>query len=254
MSSRWERALEKTSHRPWPVPAGRWSVTMSWLDLLFMHWRVPARVVAALLPPGLELDTYDGSAWIGVVPFRMTNIGLRGIGSPPWVSAFAELNVRTYVKHGGKSGVWFLSLDAASRLAVETARALFHLPYFYASIRFEEGADGWIDYASTRKDGRGKPGTYRARYRPAGDVAFARPGTLDDWLTERYCFYAVDGRGRLFRTDVHHRQWPLQAAECEVESNGMAMAGGVALPEGAPVLHFARELDVVSWWPVLASG
>jgi len=135
MASRWDDLLERTDLRPWPVPARRWSITMCWRDLLFMHWRLPPELIAALVPPELELDTFDGAAWIGVVPFRMTDVGLRHLGRMPWVSSFAELNVRTYVKGGGKAGVWFFSLDAASRIAVRVARARFHLPYFDARMR-----------------------------------------------------------------------------------------------------------------------
>jgi uncharacterized protein YqjF (DUF2071 family) len=244
---RYDRLLDEVGHRPWPVPERPWTMTMCWRDLLFMHWPVPPRLMAALLPPGLELDTFDGSAWIGVVPFHMTDVGLRMMPSLPWVSAFAELNVRTYAKHGGKSGVWFFSLDAASQIAVETARAWFHLPYLNASIDVTPRDGGWIDYACSRTDRRGNPAAFRARYRPVGDVRRSRPGTLDHWLTERYCFFAVDGRGRIARSDVHHGPWPLQSAEAVVETNTMAQASSVALPPSKPILHFAREIDVVGW-------
>jgi uncharacterized protein YqjF (DUF2071 family) len=224
-------------------------MTMCWRDLLFMHWPLPPRLVAALVPPSLEVDTFDGSAWIGVVPFRMTDIGLRDMPRLPWVSAFDELNVRTYVKHAGKSGVWFFSLDAASRLAVEAARAGFHLPYFYASMQVEE-RDGTIHYATSRNDRRGNPALFRARYRPTADPFRARAGTIDHWLTERYCFFVAGARGRVSRTDVHHRPWPLQPAEADVDTNTMAQASSLALPAATPLLHFAKELDVVGWNPV----
>jgi uncharacterized protein YqjF (DUF2071 family) len=224
-------------------------MTMCWRDLLFMHWPLPPRLVGALVAPGLELDTFDGSAWIGVVPFRMTDIGLRRMPRLPWVSSFAELNVRTYVKHGEKSGVWFFSLDAASRLAVEAARVRFHLPYLHASIQIGRRDDGWIDYASARTDRRGNPALFRALYRPSGDRIRATAGTLDHFLTERYCFFAADTRGRLYRTDVHHPPWPLQPAEAVADTNTMAQASSVALPATPPLLHFARQLDVLGWTP-----
>src|SRR5262245_61728315 len=132
VDARWNRLLDRVDHRPWPVPDRPWTMTMCWRDLLFMHWPVPPRLMAALLPPGPELGTVDGVAWIGVVPFHMTDVGLRLLPSLPWVSTFAELNVRTYVKHAAHAGVWFFSLDAASQSVVETARAWFHLPYFNA--------------------------------------------------------------------------------------------------------------------------
>jgi uncharacterized protein len=227
-------------------------MTMCWRDLLFMHWPIPRDVIANVVPRGLEVDTFDGAAWIGVVPFRMTDIGLRRLTPLPWVSAFAEINVRTYVKKGGRSGVWFLSLDAASRVAVEVARARFHLPYFRAAIRCEESNNGWIAYDSERRDGRGAAAIYRARYRPRGDAIRAAPGTLDHFLTERYCFFAQNGAGGLDRTDVHHEPWPLERAEAVVGANTMAEASGIGLPDEAAILHFAKKIDVIGWTPVLA--
>jgi len=249
MPDRWNPLLDDVDHRPWPVPDRPWRMTMCWRDLLFMHWPFPPRLVAALVPPSLELDTFDGSAWIGVVPFRMTDIGVRHLPRLPWVSAFAELNVRTYVKHGGKSGVWFFSLDAASLLAVEAARAAFHLPYFQASMQAEERA-GTIHYATSRTDRRGNPAQFRARYRPTAEPFRARAGTIDHWFTERYCFFVTDAHGRVSRTDVHHHPWPLQPAEADVDDNTMAHASSLALPATAPLLHFAKELDVIGWSPV----
>jgi uncharacterized protein YqjF (DUF2071 family) len=217
-----------------------------------MHWPIPRDVIANVVPRGLEVDTFDGAAWIGVVPFRMTDIGLRRLTPLPWVSAFAEINVRTYVKKGGRSGVWFLSLDAASRVAVEVARARFRLPYFRAAIRCEESSNGWIAYDSERRDGRGATAIYRARYRPRGDAIRAAPGTLDHFLTERYCFFAHNGAGSLDRTDVHHEPWPLERAEAVVGANTMAEASGIGLPDEAAILHFAKKIDVIGWTPVLA--
>jgi uncharacterized protein YqjF (DUF2071 family) len=224
-------------------------MTMSWHDLLFMHWPLPPRVVSALLPRGLEVDTFDGAAWVGVVPFRMTNVGMRGTPEMPGISSFAELNVRTYAKHGDKAGVWFLSLDAASRLAVAGARALFHLPYFHASIDFSAREDGWIGYRSNRSDRRSGPARFDGRYRPVGDPKTANAGTLEHWLTERYCLFAADRRGRLSRTDVHHAPWPLQPAEANVDTNTMPTPANITLPASPPLLHFARRLDVLAWMP-----
>src|SRR4051812_33956075 len=177
VDTRWNRVLDRVDHRPWPVPERPWSMTMCWRDLLFLHWPVPSGVIGALVPPGLAVDTFDGAAWIGVVPFHMTDIGLRRAPPLPWVSSFAELNVRTYVRHADKPGVWFFSLDAASRLAVEAARVLFHLPYLHASIQIEQ-RDGWTHYASSRTDRRGNPALFRARYRPTGEVRAAARATL----------------------------------------------------------------------------
>ena len=253
----WGSLTDHTKHRPWPLPSRPWVMTMSWLDLLFAHWRCQPAALAALLPAGLELDTFDGRAYLGVVPFRMEKVGPRGLGwlpgKLPGPRAFVELNVRTYVVEGGKPGVWFLSLDAADRLAVWGARAGFHLPYFNAEMAVAgasraSAADGWIRYSSRRRDHRLGAGEFRARYRGLGERLEVRPGSLEHWLTERYCLYAVDRRGRVRRGEIHHPPWPLQDAEVEIEVNTVAEAHGLTL-DGAPELaHFAPRIDVVGWW------
>ena len=128
------RALTETAHRPWPLPTGPWIMSQSWHDLLFAHWPIDASHLRPLIPAALEIDKFQGEAWIGVVPFRMSGVRLRATPALPTLSAFPELNVRTYVTHGGKPGVWFFSLDAANAIAVSVARAWFHLPYFNARM------------------------------------------------------------------------------------------------------------------------
>jgi len=246
----WSSLLRETAHRPWPLPERPWVMTMSWLDLLFAHWSFAPAVVRALVPEALELDTFDGRAWVGVVPFRMESVGPRGLGWLPGrlpVRAFPELNVRTYVRHGGKPGVWFFSLDAASRLAVRGARSFFHLPYFHAAMQTRE-RDGWIEYTSRRRDRRSGPGVFSGRYRPVGERLRVEPGSLEHWLTERYCLYALDPRGRVHRGDIHHLPWPLHAATAEIDTNTVAEVHGLRLEEDeGPLLHFVRRLDVVAW-------
>jgi len=220
---------------------------MRWHDLLFMHWPVSFAELRRLVPEQLELDTWDGQVWLGVVPFHMSAVGPRGLGWIPGVSRFAELNVRTYVRAGGKAGVWFLSLDAESAIAVEVARARFHLPYMHARMRCSEDPSGFIHYESERTDHRAPRGVFRARYRPSRSPRRAPSGSFDEFLTERYCLYAEDTRGRVFRGEVHHHPWPLQPAELELDENTMAAAGGITLPATPPLLHFAKRLDVVAW-------
>lgn len=239
-----------TAHRPWPLPAAPWVMTMSWLDLLFAHWSFDPQALRALVPEALELDTFEGRAWVGVVPFRMENVGPRWLGwlpgRLPGPRSFPELNVRTYVRHEDRPGVWFLSLDAASALAVRGARAFFHLPYFDAEMKVGE-RDGWVDYDSRRTDRRLGPGVFRGRYRPVGAAITVPTGGLEHWLTERYCLYAADREGRVRRGEIHHRRWPLFAAEAEIETNTVGGAHGLRFA-GEPLLHFARRLDVVGWW------
>jgi uncharacterized protein len=240
--------LSRTEHRPYPVPAGPWVLFMSWHDLLFMHWPVHEEALRSLIPPALHLDTFDGSAWLSVTPFRMTGVRPRFLPSVPPLSNFLELNVRTYVTAGGKPGIWFFSLDAGNPVAVRLARATFHLPYLDAEMSCAVVGDE-VHYRSVRTHG-GVPGAeYAARYRPVGEPSESRPGTLENFLTERYCLYAADGRGNVYRGDIHHHPWPLQPAEAEVEKLTMTEQIGVALPETGPVLHFSERLDVLAWPP-----
>jgi len=195
-----------------------------------------------LVPAGLEVDLWDGSAWVGVVPFRMSGVTPRGVPALPWISSFPELNVRTYVTAEGKPGVYFFSLDAANPLAVTLARAWYHLPYFRARMQCADRA-GTVSYESRRI---GADAEFRGRYRPAGGVFPAPSGSIEYFLTERYCLYSIR-RGRLCRAEIHHPPWPLQVAEAEVERDTVAAAAGLRLPHSPPLLHFARRLDVVAW-------
>jgi uncharacterized protein len=240
--------LSRTEHRPYPRPAGPWVLFMSWHDLLFMHWPVHEEALRSLIPPALHLDTFDGSAWLSVTPFRMTGVRPRFLPSVPPLSNFPELNVRTYVTAGGKPGIWFFSLDAGNPVAVRLARATFHLPYLDAEMSCAVVGDE-VHYRSVRTQA-GTPGAeLAARYRPVGEPSESRPGTLENFLTERYCLYAADGRGNVYRGDIHHHPWPLQPAEAEVEKLTMTEQIGVALPETGPVLHFSERLDVLAWSP-----
>jgi uncharacterized protein YqjF (DUF2071 family) len=222
---------------------------MQWHDLLFMHWPVPVTAIRAYIPSALAVDTFDGWAWIGVVPFRMADVAPRFVPAVPWLSAFAELNVRTYVTIGGKPGVWFFSLDAENPVAVELARDIFHLNYYTARMRcVREG--GEVRYQSIRTYAGAPPAALTARYRPTGPIYHSEPGSLESFLTDRYCLYAANRRGRVARGDIHHAPWPLQPAEVEIEHNTMTEQIRLALPDTRPLLHFARRLDVVGWAPV----
>jgi hypothetical protein len=217
-----------------------------WHDLLFMHWHVDPQQMRPLVPASLELDTFDGSAWVGVVPFRMSGVRYRWMPPAPGASAFPELNVRTYVTKDGKPGVWFFSLDAASALAVWAARRWFHLPYFRAQFALSKSEEGTIDYRS-RRTHRGAPSAdLRVSYRPTGEVFHAQPGSLEYFLAERYCLYAFDGQ-QIFRGEIDHQPWPLQPAEAQIKLNTMAAASAIALPNEKPLLHFARYQDVRIW-------
>jgi uncharacterized protein len=215
----------------------------TWEDLLFAHWRVPAEEIRHALPPGLELEQYDGSAWLGIVPFRLVALRLRGGLPVPRLSSFLEVNVRTYVRAAdGKPGVWFFSLDASSGLAVRVARRAYRLPYFRARMSLDR-SDAWRDVECARIGERGK--VLSGRYRPTGEAVHAEPGSLESFLAERYCLYSTAPDGALWRTEIHHGPWPLQPAEAEFELTSIAP---VAL-RGEPTCCFAARQDTVVWPP-----
>jgi uncharacterized protein YqjF (DUF2071 family) len=239
--------LDRFAHRPWPMPPRPWVMTQTWHDLLFAHWRIEPERLRALVPSVFPLDLFEGEAWVGVVPFFMTNVAPRPLPSVPGLSEFPELNVRTYVSVGGKAGVYFFSLDAASATAVRAARTLLNLPYFTASMEIGR-TGGAIEYRSVRTSG-GRRGDFRAAYEPAGEVFTPVPGTREYFLTERYCLYHIDRRGRPYRLDIHHPPWPLQAAHATIDVNTMAAASAITLPDVPPIVHYARRQDTVAWLP-----
>ncbi len=236
-----------TPNRTWAAPRRPWAVRMNWHDLLFVHWPFLPETLRPLLPPGLELDTFDGRAWLGIVPFRMTGIRAHWLPPIPGTSAFPELNVRTYVVADGKPGVWFFSLDATSRLAVEGARRLYHLPYRRARITCTASADGWIYYRSCRSERSFPAAKFVARYRPRESPQITAADSLANWLTARYCLYSADCQGQLWRGEIDHIPWQLEAAEAEIETNTLVAGLGLELPATKPLLHFSRRLDAVAW-------
>jgi uncharacterized protein YqjF (DUF2071 family) len=239
------RTLGDAAHRPWPLPGAPWVMGQTWNDLLFAHYRVDQEALRAVLPPQVPLDTFDGSAWIGVTPFVVTGLRPRLVPPLPFTARFEEINVRTYATVDGKPGIWFLSLDAGNRLAVEAARRAYRLPYFRS--RFEVArADGGVSYRSRRVHGGTAEARFAATYRSTGPASYATPGTFDHWCTERYCLYTLDGEQRLLRGDIHHPPWQLEPAAAEIEENTMARPYGIDL-RGDPILHLARRQDVVFW-------
>lgn len=215
----------------------------TWRHLLFAHWPIDREIMNALLPKPLRAHTFDGEAWVAVVPFLMTDVRLRGLPPVPLTHRLQELNVRTYVILDDEPGVYFFSLDASNLLEVEIARVWFRLNYFHAGMTMYHYG-GTIHYSSRREDPRAKPGTLAARYRPSGPAERSEPGSLVHWLTERYALYAADGRGGVWRGRISHPQWPLQPADAEFPVNDVAQSHGLPLPDTAPLLHYAESINI----------
>lgn len=239
--------LQAVDQRPYPLPGDPWVMTQIWHELLFAHWPVAPEVMRSLVPDVLPLDTFDGQAWLGIVPFHVSYARPRGVFPVAGVSRFTEMNVRTYVTVQGIPGVYFFSLDASNPIDVAIARKVFHLPYFNAVMRSLR-VDGGIHYRSRRTHRGAPPADFEALYRPIAPVAPGARGTLEYWLTERYCLYTVVKGDRVYRCDIHHPAWPLQVAELETTRNTMAQAQGIHLPDTAPLLHYVQRQEVLIWW------
>jgi uncharacterized protein YqjF (DUF2071 family) len=237
------RSLEETAHRQWPVPDGPWIQGQTWCDLLFAHWSLPPEALRQVVPAELPLDTFDGRAWLGITPFEVRGLRLRGTPPLPGISRFPETNVRTYVTLDGKPGIYFLALHAGSRLAVEAARRTYRVPYFHARMAIERTGDA-IAYSVAR---RRPDASLALTYRPAGARHNAQPGSLEYFLIERYCLYTLDERRRVLRGDIHHPPWPLHPASATIERNTMTAPYAFDLPDEEPLLHFAHRQDVVIW-------
>lgn len=236
------------AYRPYPPPRAPYVMRQSWHHLLFMHWRIAPDELRRVVPAQLPLDTFDGAAYIGIVPFEMRNVRPRLAPAVPRLSFFPELNVRTYVTRDGRPGVYFFSLDASNPLAVALARATFHLPYYHATM--ECNADGLsVEYSSTRTDKRAPPAFFRATYAPLASSFIPTVGSLEYFLTARYCLYTLDSSGNVLRAEIHHRPWQLQPTQAEIETNTMTEQIGLTLPAEPPLLHYAHALDMVAWMP-----
>jgi uncharacterized protein YqjF (DUF2071 family) len=230
------------------TPPGRPVMRQRWDGLLFLHWPADATMLADRLPPGLHVDTFEGQAWLGVVPFFMARVRPAGLPPLPWLSWFLELNVRTYVHDDqGNPGVWFFSLDCNQPLAVEIARRAFHLPYHHASMR-SKTTGGRIQYRSRRKT----PGALDADYdyhKPNATNA-AQAGSLEWFLVERYLLFSANTEGQLFRGQVHHSPYQIAPARCDQWSSEPLRLNGFPIPETPPVSMLAAAAVDVKVYPL----
>lgn len=226
-------------------PRGLPIMYQSWRKLLFMHWKLPPELLRPQVPDPLQLDTFDGHAWIGITPFLVRNLRPVFLPPLPWLSDFQEVNVRTYVHHDGVPGVWFFSLDADSLLAVAGASAAYRLPYRHAAMSFRE-AGGEIFYHSRRIGCPDWPAELDASWRKGEPWGEAEEGSLEFYLVERYCLYAAAG-GELYRARIHHKPWQLRQAELTALRSTMLEGQGLPRPAGEPLLHYAEQQDTAVW-------
>jgi uncharacterized protein YqjF (DUF2071 family) len=204
-----------------------------WSDLLFVHWRLSPERIASLLPAGLELDSWDGDAWLGLVPLHMSGVRPWWFPATPGLSEFHETNLRTYVTLDGRPGVWFFSLDAANRFAVRVARRRWHLNYFYARMALERAGER-ITYRSRRVAGEFPAGMEATVYLPVGEPARrAAPGSLEHFLMERYVLFSRAPDGRLFSGRVSHPPYEFAPVRIERLQETLTAAAGIVV-DGAP--------------------
>ncbi|MFL5733995.1 MAG: YqjF family protein [Chloroflexia bacterium] len=229
-----------------PRPTGPWVITQTWRNLLFAHWPVPPDLLRPLVPGGLELDTFDGEAWVAVVPFRLTNIRMRPFPEVPFTDQFLELNVRTYVVGDGKPGVFFLSMEADNRWAIALARSLYYLPYLYSRISFNMKGDT-VYFRHRRMEREAREAEFVAAYSPTSETFTTDPGTLEYWLTERYCCFGVNESNAICRADIYHLPWRLQKAQADIRVNTAALSHGIELPAKEPLLHYSRYVKAFIW-------
>ena len=209
----------------------------TWKNLTFLHWRYDPDVIRRCLPPQLTLDTFDGSAWIGLAPFVLAGVRPFGFPSTPWISQFPETNVRTYVLGpDGEPGVWFFTLEADRLIGVLAARAWYHLPYRWASMQVRADAST-VEYQSKRSFG---PGSTDLAIEPG---AMMNTQDLDYFLTARFRLYAVH-KSRVAYGQIDHDPWPLQHARLTRLNEDLILNSGVPAPKGEPLIHFSRELQV----------
>ncbi len=225
------------------APVGRPVMRQRWSGLLFLHWAVDVATIAERLPAGLHVDTYDGKAWLGVVPFFMERIRPTGLPAVAWLSWFMELNVRTYVHDGqGNTGVWFFSLDCNQPVAVEIARRAFHLPYQHARMRSRRNGNH-VDYHCERKTTEAVDAVYQ--YELPEATARAEAGSLDWFLVERYLLFSSNPAGEIFTGRVHHAPYQIAAGKCDTWSTEPLRLDGLPVPAGKPEsVLTAAPLDV----------
>jgi uncharacterized protein YqjF (DUF2071 family) len=233
-----------------PPPPGPWLWSQNWHDLCFAHWQVPSGALRPHLPGGLEVDTWNGSAWVSVVAFRL-HIRRRWLPPLGFCGHFLELNLRTYVRCRDEPGIYFLSIHASKRLEVALANWLTLLPYVFARINYQRNAAAW--HFDCRPAAATEPALFDGRFTPTGVCTHPVGDSLDSWLLDRYRAFAPDRRGRLYRMVVQHSAWPVQHAEAHVARNQLGAVWGLDMQRPPDEVHFSP--GVPAWvWPVARIG
>ncbi len=223
-----------------------WIMSQSWRNLLFIHWPIPPEILRPHIPSTLEIDTYNRSAWLGVVVLVIEGIHPRGLSSISLTPTFPEINVRTYVHYDGKPGVFFLSLDVENWASNTIAKRWYHLPYKKAAVTFRK--EGQTFYCkSVRKEKASPPFSFQVKYSPVSEVYFPKEGTLDHWLTERYCLFSSNNGSNIFCGEIQHCPWPLQKAEAEINRNTLLTRYKINSTEIQPISYFSKGVDTLFW-------
>ena len=222
-----------------PEPVTRAVMVQQWQDLSYIHWRYDPQEVKALLPPGVEVDTFDGSAWVGLIPFSMRNIGLPGLPPVPYFGSFPEVNVRTYVKCNGVPGVWFFSLDVNRFLPALVARTTYLLPYCWGSAKNTRHGDV-IDSHVNRRWPSGAATSLRLQI----GTQIEEPDELSVFLSARWGLYSKGFRNGVRYAPVDHEKWPLYSAELISLNDTLVVASGLPAPQGTPHVMFSPGVSV----------
>ena len=240
------KILQDIAHRPWPLPSSLWNMQQKWRNLLFCHWPISPDILRPFIPSSLQLDTFNQWAWIGIIVFKMEGIYLRGMPIISVVPGFAEINVRTYVQYNGKPGIFFLSLDVGDWASLHIAKRWYHLPYQASDVIFR--TESPLHYCqSKRRREQSIPAEFKVKYAPNSDIFIPKQGTIDHFLTERYCLYSTDLQGNLYSGEIHHQAWPLQHAEAEISSSTLLSPFGIDITDVLPLFHFSKGVNTLFW-------
>ncbi|WP_409301063.1 YqjF family protein [Peribacillus sp. SCS-155] len=229
------KEFKQLNHRPFPLPKSPWILTQVWNDLLFMHWPVKVEDIRKLVPDSLEIDTFKGEAWVSIIPFYVTGMRARYLPPIPMLNQYTELNVRTYVRYQGIPGIYFFSLDADHPLAVLGAKLSTGLPYRQARMKYNKNNNQINFYSNRIKNNK----MIDVNYYPESGPTNPLPGTLDNWLLERYCMYSFIGEN-MFRGDIHHDKWAVASVQASVSRNTMfeLLEGNQNSP---PLMHYCKQ-------------